>query len=157
MIFIYITYLLPLLPYASWLHSGRIKAHEYDQGGMLVGIIRDRKNQWVKKIFAYCIIICKCNTKDKNTVFPCKFFFPSIITGYCLSCLQKNWVSMGVISDGSYGIREGLMYSYPVKIQDKAWTIVQDLKISQFAREKMDATAAELSEELDAALAECEA
>ncbi|RUS87023.1 hypothetical protein EGW08_005261 [Elysia chlorotica] len=69
----------------------------------------------------------------------------------------NNWVSMGVISDGSYGIREGLMYSYPVKIHDKTWTIVQDLKINDFAREKMDATAAELSEELDAALAECEA
>lgn len=68
-----------------------------------------------------------------------------------------NWVSMGVISDGSYGIREGLMYSYPVKIQNKNWTIVQGLTINEFAREKMDATAAELAEELDAAMAECEA
>ena len=70
---------------------------------------------------------------------------------------QKNWVSMGVISDGSYGIRDGLMYSYPVRIENKKWTIVQDLKISDFAREKMDITAKELAEELDAALAECEA
>ncbi|GFR87615.1 malate dehydrogenase [Elysia marginata] len=68
-----------------------------------------------------------------------------------------KWVSMGVISDGSYGIREGLMYSYPVRIQDKTWSIVQGLTINEFAREKMDATAAELSEELDAAMAECEA
>lgn len=68
----------------------------------------------------------------------------------------NNYVSMGVISDGSYGIREGLMYSYPVKISDKKWSIVQGLSIDNFAREKMDLTAAELAEELDAALAECQ-
>ena len=69
---------------------------------------------------------------------------------------QDNFVSMGVISDGSYGIREGLMYSYPVRIADKKVTIVQGLSIDNFAREKMDLTAAELAEELDAALAECQ-
>ncbi|GFO07346.1 malate dehydrogenase [Plakobranchus ocellatus] len=69
----------------------------------------------------------------------------------------NDFVSMGVISDGSYGIREGLMYSYPVRIKNKTWSIVQGLDINQFAREKMDATAAELTEELEAALAECEA
>ena len=62
---------------------------------------------------------------------------------------------MGVISDGSYGIKEGLMYSYPVQIKDKNWKIVQGLSINEFAREKLDATAAELEEELDAAIAEC--
>ncbi|KAI8784308.1 malate dehydrogenase [Biomphalaria glabrata] len=67
----------------------------------------------------------------------------------------SNWVSMGVISDGSYGIKEGLMYSYPVQIKDKKWSIVQGLSINEFAREKLDATAAELDEELEAAVAEC--
>lgn len=66
-----------------------------------------------------------------------------------------NWVSMGVISDGSYGIKEGLMYSYPVRIADRKWTIVQGLSVDDFAREKLDATAAELQEELEAAVAEC--
>lgn len=68
----------------------------------------------------------------------------------------ENFVSMGVISDGSYGIREGLMYSYPVRVVDKKWTIVQGLNIDDFAREKLDATAAELAEELDAAMEECQ-
>lgn len=62
---------------------------------------------------------------------------------------------MGVISDGSYDIKPGLMYSYPLLIKDKKWSIVQGLNISEFAREKLDATAAELEEELEAALAEC--
>lgn len=62
---------------------------------------------------------------------------------------------MGVISDGSYGIKKGLMYSYPVHIKNRKWSIVQGLSISSFAREKLDATAAELDEELEAALAEC--
>jgi len=69
---------------------------------------------------------------------------------------QGSFVSMGVISDGSYGIKEGLMYSYPVSISNKQWTIVPGLEINDFAREKMDLTAKELEEELDAALAECE-
>jgi len=65
------------------------------------------------------------------------------------------WVSMGVISDGSYGIAEGLMYSYPVTIMDKKWTIQGGLDINDFAREKMELTACELSQELEDALAEC--
>ena len=59
---------------------------------------------------------------------------------------------MGVFSDGSYGIPEGLIYSYPVKISGKEWSIVQGMEISDFAREKMDATAKELMEEKEAAL-----
>jgi len=67
-----------------------------------------------------------------------------------------RWVSMGVISDGSYGIKEGIMYSFPVQISNKSWSIKQGLPVDDFAREKMDATLAELAEELDAALAECQ-
>ena len=60
---------------------------------------------------------------------------------------------MGVPSDGSYGIPEGVMYSYPVKIKnDRKWEIVQGLSISDFARERMDATAAELVDERDTAV-----
>merc|ERR1711887_457143 len=66
-----------------------------------------------------------------------------------------NFVSMGVFSDGSYGTPEGVMYSFPVKITDKKWTIVQGLPIDDFAREKMDATAKELCEERDDANAVC--
>ncbi|XP_065833351.1 malate dehydrogenase, cytoplasmic-like [Oscarella lobularis] len=64
-----------------------------------------------------------------------------------------QWVSMGVLSTGShYGIPEGLIYSVPVQISNKTWTVVDGLEISEFSREKMKATADELVEERDAAL-----
>lgn len=54
-----------------------------------------------------------------------------------------RWVSMGVISDGnSYGVPEGLIYSFPLTIgSDKNWKVVDGLNINDFAREKLDATA----------------
>lgn len=67
-----------------------------------------------------------------------------------------EWVSMGVPSDGSYGIAEGIIYSFPVHIsKDKTFKIVDNLPISQFAREKMDATKKELFEEKQTALDAC--
>ncbi|KXJ25786.1 malate dehydrogenase, cytoplasmic [Exaiptasia diaphana] len=64
---------------------------------------------------------------------------------------ENNWVSMGVVSDGSYGIPEGIVYSFPVKIDSNGeWSIVQGLSVSDFSREKMDATAKELLQEKDA-------
>lgn len=63
-----------------------------------------------------------------------------------------NWVSMGVVSDGSYGIEKGLVYSFPVTIQNKKWSIVQGLNIDDWARGLMDKTANELIEERNDAL-----
>ena len=63
---------------------------------------------------------------------------------------EGDWVSMAVPSDGSYGIAEGLMYSYPVTIRDGRYEIVQGLSIDDFSRGKMDATRAELEDERDA-------
>jgi malate dehydrogenase len=59
-------------------------------------------------------------------------------------------VSMAVYSDGSYGIEEGLIYSYPVTCEGGDWQIVQGIEVNDFSRGKMDATAAELTEERDA-------
>ncbi len=59
-------------------------------------------------------------------------------------------LSMGVYSDGSYGIAEGLIYSFPVTCSGGDWQIVQGLDINDFSREKMAATEAELAEERDA-------
>ena len=69
---------------------------------------------------------------------------------WALGSPKDDWVSMGVISDGSYGIEPGLIYSFPCRCQDGEWEIVQGLEISEFSREKMDATAQELIEERDA-------
>jgi malate dehydrogenase len=63
---------------------------------------------------------------------------------------EGSWVSMAVRSDGSYGVPEGLVYSYPVTTKGGDWEIVAGLEIDDFSRGKMDATAAELVEERDA-------
>ncbi|XP_070576473.1 malate dehydrogenase, cytoplasmic-like [Ptychodera flava] len=65
-----------------------------------------------------------------------------------------EYVSMGVISDGnSYGVPEGLIYSFPCKIlPDHTYEVVTGLEIDTFSREKMDATAKELVEERDSAM-----
>ena len=60
-----------------------------------------------------------------------------------------DWVSMGIPSDGSYGIAEGVMYSYPVTCKDGKYSIVQGLPIDEFSRQHMDATDKELREERD--------
>jgi len=60
---------------------------------------------------------------------------------------SKGWVSMGIPSDGSYGIGEGIIYSYPVVCENGDYSIVQGLDVDAFSREKMDATEAELRAE----------
>ncbi|TQV73498.1 malate dehydrogenase [Exilibacterium tricleocarpae] len=61
-----------------------------------------------------------------------------------------DWTSMGVYSDGSYGIEKGLIYSFPCVCKGGDWEIVQGVDISDFSREKMTATEQELQEERDA-------
>ncbi|CAG0903639.1 unnamed protein product [Cyprideis torosa] len=61
-------------------------------------------------------------------------------------------VSMGVFSDGSYDTPKGVMFSFPVTIKDKKWSIVQGIPISDFARKKLEITGKELCEERDEAL-----
>ena len=62
---------------------------------------------------------------------------------------QGDWVSMGIPSDGSYGIPEGVIYSYPVVCRNGHYEIVQGLSIDAFSRARMDATCKELMEERD--------
>ena len=69
---------------------------------------------------------------------------------WALGTNEGDWVSMGIPSDGSYGIESGIIYSYPVTCENGQYTIVQDLEISDFSREKMTATQTELVEERDA-------
>ena len=58
-----------------------------------------------------------------------------------------KWVSMGIPSDGSYGIKPGVVYGYPVTVKDGKYEIVQGLDVDAFSRSKMDATEQELREE----------
>jgi len=63
---------------------------------------------------------------------------------------RGDWLSMAVTSDGSYGVPEGLVSSFPVTTTDGTYEIVQGLDINEFSRHRIDASARELSEERDA-------
>jgi len=66
---------------------------------------------------------------------------------WALGTPDDDWVSMAIPADGSYGIEEGIVYSYPVRCSGGNYTIVQGLDISEFSRKRMAATEAELREE----------
>jgi malate dehydrogenase len=66
---------------------------------------------------------------------------------WALGTTDGDWISMAVPSDGSYGIKPGVIYGYPVTCKDGKFTIVKDLEINAFSRERMDATEKELREE----------
>ncbi len=61
-----------------------------------------------------------------------------------------DWVSMAVVSDGSYGVEEGLISSFPVTTSGGDWTIVEGLEIDEFSRGRIDASVAELEDERNA-------
>ena len=63
---------------------------------------------------------------------------------------EGDWVSMGIPSDGSYGVPDDIIAGFPVTCSNGEFQIVQGLEIDEFSREKIDATAAELKEERDA-------
>jgi malate dehydrogenase len=63
---------------------------------------------------------------------------------------EGDWVSMGVPSDGSYAVPEGLISSFPCVCRDGRWEIVQGLEIDEYSRSKIDASVAELAEERSA-------
>jgi malate dehydrogenase len=66
---------------------------------------------------------------------------------WALGTPDSDWVSMGIPSDGSYGVAPGVIYGYPVTIKNGKYEIVQGLEINAFSRERMDATDKELREE----------
>ena len=69
---------------------------------------------------------------------------------WVMGTADGDWVSMAIPSDGSYGVPEGLIYSFPVTCSGGEYSIVQGLDVDDFSRERMDATANELAEERDA-------
>ena len=65
-------------------------------------------------------------------------------------CTQSRTWSMAVYSDGSYGVPEGLISSFPVTCKGGEWSIVQGLDVPDFSRERIDANVLELQSERDA-------
>ena len=72
------------------------------------------------------------------------------IRDWVLGTPEDDWVSMGVPSDGSYGIPEGLVYSFPVTCSNGDYSIVQGLEVDEFSQLMMNVTQNELEEERDA-------
>src|SRR5690606_28599418 len=68
---------------------------------------------------------------------------------WVLGTPKGDWVSMAIASDGSYGVPEGLMSSFPVTCSGGEYSIVQGLEIDEFSQGRIDATVAELVEERD--------
>jgi malate dehydrogenase len=68
---------------------------------------------------------------------------------WALGTPEDDWVSMAVPSDGSYGVEEGLISSFPVRCNDGDYEIVQGLEINEFSQSRIDATVNELKEERD--------
>ena len=72
------------------------------------------------------------------------------VRDWALGTADGDWVSMAVVSDGSYGVPDGLISSFPVTCAGGSWEIVQGLEIDDFSRARIDASAAELADERDA-------
>jgi malate dehydrogenase len=72
------------------------------------------------------------------------------VHSWVLGTPDGDWVSAGIVSDGSYGVPEGLVSSFPVTSDGGDWQIVQGLSIDEFSRGKIDASVAELAGERDA-------
>jgi malate dehydrogenase len=72
------------------------------------------------------------------------------IRSWTLGTAEGDWVSMAIPSDGSYGVPEGIISSFPCTCKDGDYSIVQGLDINEFSRGKIDASVAELIEERDA-------
>ena len=69
---------------------------------------------------------------------------------WLLGTHDGDWVSMAVLSDGSYGVPEGLISSFPVTTKDGDWSIVGGLEIDEFSRGRIDKSTAELADERNA-------
>ncbi|MCU1430906.1 MAG: mdh [Actinotalea sp.] len=72
------------------------------------------------------------------------------VHSWVLGTPEGSWTSAGIVSDGSYGVPEGVISSFPVTSDGGEWQIVQGLDINEFSRARIDASVAELVEERDA-------
>ena len=71
------------------------------------------------------------------------------VRDWCLGVKGYSWTSASIMSDGSYGVPEGIVSSFPCVSEGGEWKIVQGLEVDEFSRARIDASAAELVEEKD--------
>ncbi|KAJ8926437.1 hypothetical protein NQ314_021226 [Rhamnusium bicolor] len=74
-----------------------------------------------------------------------------------LGTAPGKFVSMGVVSDGSYGAPKDVVFSFPVAVKNGKWEIIQDLPLDDFAKKMLGITGQELEEEKDEAISIIEA
>lgn len=85
--------------------------------------------------------------RKSSSVFSAANATKDHLRDWCNGTKPGQWVSMGIISNGEYGIPKGLCYSYPVVTKDFGYQVVEGLKIDNFSREKMDVSTQELEQE----------
>jgi malate dehydrogenase len=131
-------------------------SHAIISGKSASSVIND--DNWVKQDFVStvqkrgAVIIEK---RGLSSAFSAAKAIVDHMHDWVLGTPEGSFVSMGVPSDGSYGITEGIIYSFPVECKNGKATIVKGLEISEFAREKMDATLKELENEKETAFTIC--
>lgn len=131
-----------------------------DVNGSTVGVYEAVKDEaWLRSQFVECV------QKRGAAVIAARKMSSALSAAKAASDHMRDWwhgtasgrfVSMGVISDGSYGVPKDIIFSFPVTIQDKQWKIMQGLPIDDFARGMLDNTGKELLEERQEALEVCE-
>jgi malate dehydrogenase len=75
------------------------------------------------------------------------------VNSWVLGTRENDWTSAAIVSDGSYGVPEGLLSGFPVTSTKGTWEIVDGLEVNEFSRNRIDASVAELAEERDAVTA----
>jgi len=131
-------------------------SHATVNGKPAVDVVRDEawvQNEFVTTVQQRGAVVIK--TRGLSSAFSAAKAIVDHMHDWVHGTAPGEFVSMGVVSDGSYGIKKGLLYSFPVTIKDGQYQIVQGLSISDFARKHMDATAAELEEEKEVSFKIC--
>ncbi|OMJ76612.1 hypothetical protein SteCoe_23989 [Stentor coeruleus] len=141
---------------AIWGNHSSTQYPDVNHGTVRGGAIRPAVNddEWLNGEFISCVqkrgaaIIAA--RKLSSAMSAAKAAVDHVRDWY-LGTKDGEWVSMAVLSDGSYGIDTGLCYSFPCTCSNREWHIVQGLDINEFSRDKMNLTKQELTEERDEA------
>jgi NAD-dependent malate dehydrogenase len=127
-------------------------AHAKIQGKPATEVLKD--DAWVQREFITTVQqrgATVINKRGLSSAFSAAKAIVDHMHDWVHGTKDGEFVSMGVYSDGSYGVPAGLIYSFPVTIKDGQAKIVQGLPVSDFAKKLMDGTTKELQEEKDVA------
>jgi malate dehydrogenase len=128
--------------------------HALINGELAIDVIEDRnwlENDFIKTVQQRGAAII--NARGSSSAASAANAIVHTVRSLTIPTREGDWTSVAVASDGSYGIEEGLMCSFPVRTADgNTWEIVKDLKIDAFSQAKIDASVKELKEERDMAV-----